>query len=336
MISILIPAYNNNETLLRLLNSIEEQNITFPIQIVLSDDASKFRLGEIKELKEIRKRLNIEWHYQEVNLGVLSNAIFLSQKARFKYAIFAQHDDFFIDKNFLKRSVELMENNCNIGFVFGNAVFENSSILLMSTNKNYQEEVSGIDFSKRFWSELMTSWTSVVFNNELLNKLGGFGVGYTVSDTWGKRLSAYSQEEGMAFLYLLSSEKNCILDWIPVSVRGLPPTRFSTSADHPGRLLKNDSLFFVYWNIYKKLSSSSAHNAIIAQNVLKQAINFGLNKCNEAVEEYMGESEVAKKIIRKALIKNRINRFKHAINIIKESLKYPLRTIYRKFIPKKF
>lgn len=330
----MIPAYNNNETLLRLLNSIKQQNITFPIQVVVSDDASKFRLGETKEFKEIKKNLNIEWHYQEINLGVLSNAIFLAKKAKFKYAVFAQHDDYFIDNNFLKRSIEFMENNSNVGFVFGNAIFENSPILLMKTRTHHQEEISGIDFSKRFWSELMTSWTSVVFNIELLNLLGGFGVGYTVSDSWGKRLSAYSQEEGMAFLYLLSAEKNCIIDWAPVSVRGLPPTRFSTSTDHPGRLLKNDSLFFVYWNIYKKLSRGSERHIVIAQNALKQAINFGLNRSNDAVREYMGSSVYERKVIQTALIKNRLNRMRHTKNVIKEYVKYPLRIIYRKFFPK--
>ena len=330
----MIPAYNNNETLLRLLTSIKEQNITFPIQIVVSDDASKLRLGEIKEFEAIKKNLNIEWYYQEVNLGVLSNAIFLSKKAKYKYAIFAQHDDYFIDNDFLKRSIELMENNSNVGFVFGNAIFESSSILLMMTKSNHQEEISGINFSKRFWSELMTSWTSVVFNIELLNMLGGFGVGYTVSDSWGKRLSAYSQEEGMAFLYLLSGEKNCIIDWTPVSVRGLPPTRFSTSTDHPGRVLKNDSLFFVYWNIYKKLSCRSERHAVIAQNALKQAINFGLNRCDDAVKEYMGNSVIARKVIQSALIKNRLNRLRHTKNVMKEYMKYPLRIIYRKFFPK--
>lgn len=334
MISILIPAYNNNETLYRLLKSIRAQIIECPIQIVVSDDASNIRLGETEEFKELRKKLDIEWYYQKNNLGVLSNAIFLAEKAKYKYAVFAQHDDYYIDNYFLSRSVELMENN-NIGFVFANAVFENSSALLMKTNKNHQEKISGIRFSKIFWNEIMTSWTSVVYNNEILNKIGGFGHEYTITEIWGKKLSAYSQEEGMAFLYLLSGETDCIVDWIPVSVRGLPPTAFSVSADHPGRLLSNDCLFFVYWNIFKRLSTGNERQAAVAQNALRQAIKFGLKRYDGHVKEYIGNHVLASRLIRNALIENRFNRLRHRIISWKEKTKYKLSVAYRKIRPKK-
>ena len=335
MISILIPAYNNNETLYRLLNSIRDQIIEYPIQIIVSDDASNIKLGETTELQELRIKLKIEWYYQKTNLGVLGNGIFLAKKAKYKYAVFAQHDDYYIDKHFLNRSIDLMENTNNIGFVYGNAVFENSSALLMNTNKNTQEKISGFRFSEIFWNEIMTSWSSVVFNNETLNKLGGFGFEYTLSEKWGKRLSAYSQEEGMAFLYLLSGETDCIVDWIPVSVRGLPPTRFSVSVDHPGRLLSNDSLFFVYWNIYKKLSIGTDRQVAVSKNALQQAIKFGLKNYDFNVKEYIGIHPLADKIIRNALIRNRFNRLRHTMITLKENTKLKLSIIYRKIRPKK-
>lgn len=336
MISILIPAYNNNETLYRLLNSIRAQIIEYPIQIVVSDDASKIRLGETEEFKELRKKLDIEWYYQENNLGVLGNGIFLAEKAKYKYAVFAQHDDYYIDNYFLSRSIDLMENN-NIGFVFANAIFENSSALLMkpNENQNHQQKISGIRFSELFWNEIMTSWSSVVYNNETLNKIGGFGREYTLSVRWGKRLSAYTQEEGMAFLYLLSGETDCIVDWTPVSVRGLPPTAFSVSADHPGRLLSNDALFFVYWNIFKKLSTGTERQVAVAQNALRQAIKFGLKRYDVNVKEYMGNHVLASRVIRNALIRNRFGRLRHKIISWKEKTKYKLSIAYRKIHPKK-
>lgn len=335
MISILIPAYNNNETLYRLLNSIRAQVIEYPVQIVVSDDASNIRLGETEEFKELREKLDVEWYYQKNNLGVLSNAIFLAEKAKYRYAVFAQHDDYYIDNYFLSRCVGLMENDKTIGFVFANAVFENSSALLMKTNKNHQEKISGIRFSELFWNEIMTSWTSVVYNSETLKKIGGFGNGYTLSEIWGKRLSAYSEEEGMAFLYLLSGETDCIVDWIPVSVRGLPPTRFSVSADHPGRLLSNDSLFFVYWNIFKRLSTGTERQVAVAGNALRQAIKFGLRKYDVHEKEYIGDHVLASRVIRRALIKNRVNRLRHKIITLREKTKFKLSVYYRKIRPKK-
>lgn len=93
-ISVLIPAYNNNETLLRLLRSIKKQSIYKKLEIIVSDDCSPDILGISKDFDDIKNFLKINWYRQEKNLGILGNLVFLSKKATNRYVVFAQHDDY--------------------------------------------------------------------------------------------------------------------------------------------------------------------------------------------------------------------------------------------------
>lgn len=334
MLSILIPAYRNKETLLRLLDSIANQNINFDIEIIISDDSYPQKLDISYELEKYKLNSFTRYIYQERNLGVLGNGIYLANEAKYPFVVFSQHDDYYVDNNFFQRSIDCLIANEKLGFIFANAIFENSNLLLMNGKKG-KEVVTGTEFSKMFWNKLMTSWSSVIFDNNKLKRIGGFGSGYTLTNEIAESLSAYAQEEGMGFLYKLSADFDCIIDWNPVSVRGLPPTRFSISEDHPGIGLKNDSLFFIYWNIYKNLPSITKRHIDIRKNILKQAIKFGLNAKNVSVRNYMGDSEIARKVMRYALIQNKINKFKYKLIKIKEYLKHPLRIIYKRIFLKK-
>jgi len=320
MLSVLIPAYKNDDTLLRLLESLSKQSIASQIEIIVSDDGSVPALGQGPQFQEIRNRLNIQWHYQSKNLGVLGNGQFLAKAAKNQFAVFAQHDDYYIDNYFFERSLGLIKDNPNLGFIFGNAAFEDSGKSLMVGGTGIQI-CSGIAFAKLFWNKLMTSWSSVIFDNEALKKYGGFGIDYTISANQGHLFSAYPQEEGMGFLYLLAIEKDCALDWNAVSVRGLPESRFSISPDHPVRALKNDSMVFIYWNVALICEKYGDRGRAIARRVRLVATRFGLHSLNSDIKIFFGHAWRTRFFLMGALFMNRIGRIRHQKNVARGKIK---------------
>lgn len=313
MLSILIPAYRNAETLLRLLHSIEGMTLPFVYEIVVSDDSVPLYIEKCQYIMDLEKDGILRWYSQERNLGVLDNGVFLAEVARYRFAVFAQHDDFYTDTSFFERAVTALLDTPDGRFVFANATFEGSHAPMFRAGDT-SFRIGSCEFAKLFWSGLMTSWTSIVFDNKILRELGGFGVGYTLSTAEGRKLSAYSQEEGMAFLYLLlMNPKSCaIIDPVAVSVRGLPPTRFSTAEDHPGRLVDNDSLFFVYWNIHQLIVANGLAGRCLSMRILLRACRFGLKNANKDVKIYLGAGFKASIVIQVAHLFYFFNRAVHA------------------------
>ena len=327
MLSVLIPAYKNDTTLLRMLESISKQSIADKIEIIISDDGSIPSLGQGSEFLKFKERLNIKWYYQSNNLGVLGNARFLTGIANHKFVVLAQHDDYYIDNNFFERSVDLMMKNPKLGFIFANANFENNAEQFMKNGEGV-EVCDGILFSKIFWKPLMTSWSSVIFDNDLMKKHGGFGEGYTINEEQGHLFSAYPQEEGMGFLYLLATERDWVRDGCPVSVRGLPETRFSTSPTHPGRGLKNDVLIFVYWNISKLCDERGAKGQIIAAQIRRlAATHFGLGMINSDVMNFFGKSWSSRLFMIIALFMSPYQKVRNAIKKSKHNSKHNLKLL---------
>lgn len=288
MLSVLVPAYKNNKTLFRLVESIANQTISSKIEIIISDDNSNPPLDKNHIISKFGELLDIKWHYQLENLGVLGNAKFLANIANHRFAVFAQHDDYYIDDEFFERSITSAISDPRISFIFANAAYEDSGNLFFNCGIGI-EIYDGFFFSKLFWTEIMTSWTSVIFDNYLLKSFGGFGVEYTINKEQGIQFSAYHQEEGMGFLYLLACDKVWVKDSTSVSIRGLPDTRFSISPIHPGKALKNDCLTFIYWNVAKMCNQHNKRGSLIATNVRALAgMHFGLRYVNVNIIRFFG------------------------------------------------
>jgi hypothetical protein len=270
---------------------------------------------------------------------VLGNGQFLASSANYKYAVFAQHDDYYVDDDFFERSVNLMNENSKIGFIFGNASHENDDRPMMMGGEGI-EIFDGVLFSKLFWKKLMTSWTSVIFDNDALKKFGGFGMEYTISEAQGHQFSAYPHEEGMGFLHLLTIEKDCVVDWSPVSVRGLPESRFSISPTHPVRGLKNDSCLFVYWKLSKLCEMHGERGRIIGAQVRRfAAMHFGLQTLNLDINVFFGKSLRSRLFVMVAMVMARVNKLLRlkgkAKNMLKQILLalkifYPIKNLLGK------
>lgn len=304
MISILIPAYNNDDLLYRQLDSISKQSCFDLIEVIVSDDCSKFPLGKDPRFDQFRICKNIKWYRQDINLGVVGNLKFLYSKATFNYLVFSQHDDFYIDNEFFSRSYDYFTKHQSLGFIFSNCYFEGSNNLFF----HYPTKIiSGLNFSRLLLKRLNTSWSSIIFNKAMLEKHGGFAGFYLLDEKQGLDFSTYTQEEGMAFLYLLSINCDVLIESKASCVRGLPPTRFSISENHPGRNVKNDILFFNYLSIAKYSYKCGTRGYLISALIIYTCLTtFGLRYSNKSIINFVGDGFLGYFYVFISLVANRI------------------------------
>lgn len=108
LVSVGIPTYNNPEGLEKILGSLMSQSYK-NLEIIVSVNPS-----ENEEVNEYYHRLSetskgINWHFQESNIGLHNNFIFVMQQATGNYFMWAQDDDDW-SLGFIKGLVWLLEN----------------------------------------------------------------------------------------------------------------------------------------------------------------------------------------------------------------------------------
>ena len=99
--SILIPAYENEKSLKRALNSLGAQNYN-NIEIIVSDDCSKSsNLKKVcEEFNKQNPKLDLKYYYQNENLTPTPNTKFLMEKASGEFIMIFPHDDYLIYNDF--------------------------------------------------------------------------------------------------------------------------------------------------------------------------------------------------------------------------------------------
>lgn len=107
-ISIIIPIYNSERTLNKLINSIVNQTYT-DYEIILVDDGSKdnsFKL--MKELANKNKKIKI---FTKINEGPGLTRKYGYEQAQGELLFFIDSDDFLYDNDVLDKIVKLYEEN---------------------------------------------------------------------------------------------------------------------------------------------------------------------------------------------------------------------------------
>jgi glycosyltransferase involved in cell wall biosynthesis len=182
LVSVFIAAYNNPEYTKKTIRSIVQQNYR-PIEVILCDDCSPINLKYLIEEYDGSKSDDLLFKYfrHAKNILGMDNMIFGFDQCSGKYGVNIQHDDWWIDPNFLKESVEIMElqdkcylcigNSAEEGLTsdkivnFPDKLFKNKWCLL---NGGQYIQMLGIDFIGH------PAWSGVIFNILELKKLGFF------------------------------------------------------------------------------------------------------------------------------------------------------------------
>ena len=364
-LTICIPAFNNNASLERALNSIKNQTISKKIDVLISDDCSPNIINKtlLNKFNKYFKSFNLI--RQHINLGVLSNAAWLFRNIRTNYYTFLQHDDVVYDENFYERALNSFIQNKKLVCYFGNSVLLNNDCNKVSNFSKFMKEavpmysldnpdlvglrydnsMNGDDLILNLTNEKIefnTSWSAVIFKKDTSLVCGGFGGGYTLSKWEASLLNIYREEEHFALLYFLCCIGECQLENKPSIIRILEPTSFSRSPTHPGILMTQDSYIFAMYKLASEIEQSFDTQKsekiirLIFKNISKYALKFENSLTKKFFDTYKLKNKKYGKLIADSLsqsrkIKSRFELF----YLIKAYCRYYKNLFFEKFFKKK-
>lgn len=111
MVTVIVVTYNHEKYVEKAIRSILEQKVNFEYEVLIGEDASTDSTRNI--LKKIEKSLpeNFQIFYREKNLGMKGNFDDLIKRAKGKYIISLESDDYWIYDLKLQKQLEFLESH---------------------------------------------------------------------------------------------------------------------------------------------------------------------------------------------------------------------------------
>ena len=108
-VSVVLITYNQKEYVRETLNSILMQETDFPVEVLVSDDASSDGTDEV--LSDIQKNSSgrISLFLRKKNVGGTRNAYGILKRAKGEYIASLEGDDIWSDRHFLERAVKFLD-----------------------------------------------------------------------------------------------------------------------------------------------------------------------------------------------------------------------------------
>ncbi len=119
LLSVLVPTYQQERYIGQCIESIIDQRVHFPIEILVGDDCSSDATVSVAQSLQARDaRLQVfSWPQNE---GGLKNIDKLLQKAQGKYVTILEGDDFWLDIDHLSKSINYLEAHQECNFTAAN------------------------------------------------------------------------------------------------------------------------------------------------------------------------------------------------------------------------
>lgn len=187
-VSIMIPTYNQQQHIIRAIESALEQD--YPnIDVVVSDDSSTDQTCSVVEsfLRTLGDT-RVKYFRNEDNLGILRNY----QKALYEHAngdwvINLDGDDFFVDSRFISRCMNVAASDTSIVLIFGNYCEYNqdSGDRIDVVNANMPPVMDGDDFVSRY-SEDKVTWNhnSILYRRDDAVRVGFYWDDHAPRNDW--------------------------------------------------------------------------------------------------------------------------------------------------------
>jgi glycosyltransferase involved in cell wall biosynthesis len=134
LVSILVVTYNHERYIEQCLQSLLEQEATFPYEIIVCNDASTD--STFQKCSDISDgNANIQLFNHEKNIGVSANFEFGLRQCKGKYVAFCDGDDYWIHPNKLQIMVAYFEENPGCSMVYSDAgrIEEESNTIIKNT-----------------------------------------------------------------------------------------------------------------------------------------------------------------------------------------------------------
>lgn len=113
-ISVCIVTFNHADYIKKAVDSVLEQKVKFPIEILIADDCSTDNTQEILKTYE-GKHPNLRMYLHKVNLWGKSDSCswLLHKEARGEYVITLEGDDFWLDPYKLQKQVDFLDSHAD-------------------------------------------------------------------------------------------------------------------------------------------------------------------------------------------------------------------------------
>lgn len=152
VVSVVMVAYNSAKYIDMAIQGVVHQKASFPIQLVISDDASTDETADIVRSWMEKYPDIIEYHRNEKNLGVQKNYLEAFKHCRGKYLAMCDADDYWICRSKLARQVEYMESHPECAICFHRVInlYEETGEMSLSNGGGKKMMISNAeDLSQR-------------------------------------------------------------------------------------------------------------------------------------------------------------------------------------------
>jgi len=124
ILSIIVPTFCHESYISQALDSILMQNTKYSFEVLVGDDASTDGTREILQAYEKKYPGFFTMYYRETNMKKkgLSNSGDLKKRAKGKYIITLEGDDYWLDNKKLEKELDFLENNADYIAVAHNCV----------------------------------------------------------------------------------------------------------------------------------------------------------------------------------------------------------------------
>jgi len=164
--SVIIPTYNPRRFLIKLLASINKNNCTKDIEVIVSDDVSTESFDDILAMMriqglQIRKICN-DKHYGFPRNGRQNGA----DAANGKWLCFADQDDYFLDHAFDRIKQHIEDNNIK-RYLATDFYIESSSTGERTITKWYKGWTHGKFYEREFWDKYKLGYDDVEYCEDI-------------------------------------------------------------------------------------------------------------------------------------------------------------------------
>ena len=118
LVSVVVICYNQQEFIRQALQSILDQRIDWPMEVIVADDASTDSTPEIIREFDARHPGRIRPVLRPSNVGIHANAVDALNGTRGKYVALCEGDDFWTDPEKMRRQISHLEDHPDVSVCF--------------------------------------------------------------------------------------------------------------------------------------------------------------------------------------------------------------------------
>ena len=168
-VSVIMLTYNHENFISKAINSVLEQYGDFNLKLIICDDCSTDNTQQVISnlLKKNNFENNVEYYPHKKNIGMIGNFIFALSKKVGDYFAICDGDDYWIDKNKLRKQIEFLDNNLDYNVCCHSVAELYENVQIIEPTINEIQFKTTYSFEDLINSNFIYS-TSVMYRNNIV------------------------------------------------------------------------------------------------------------------------------------------------------------------------